>query len=269
MKGTFTSITYKETGSFTPLIVDYLGSAPALRPFYEHRPDAAGLAAAIKAREAAPVNRILLVEQLREQYKSVTPSAAVNAHIEALLDPNTFTVCTAHQPALFTGTLYFVYKILHAIKLAESLTREHPGKKFVPVYWMGSEDADLDELGKFYLSGEKIVWPTKQTGAVGRMNTKGIDLLINRISGELSVLPFGPELVQLLKDAYLGAATIQEATFKLLHALFSEYGLIVLIPDTAALKAVMVPVFEEDLFQHTPVSLVTPAAQALENGRTG
>ncbi len=264
VKGTFTSISYKETGSFTPLIVDYLDDVPALRSFYEHRPDAAGLSAAIKAREAAPVNRTVLVEELRKQYKAVAPAPAVNAHIESLLDANTFTVCTAHQPALFTGTLYFVYKILHAIRLAAHLTQEHPGKKFVPVYWMGSEDADLDELGKFYLSGEKIVWPTKQTGAVGRMNTKGIDLLINRISGELSVQPFGQELVSLLKKAYTSTATIQEATFTLLHDLFSEFGLIVLIPDTAPLKAQMTPVFEADLFEHTPSAVTIPVAQSLE-----
>ena len=42
-------------------------------------------------------------------------------NIDALLSADTFTVTTAHQPNILTGPLYFIYKILHAIKLAEHL----------------------------------------------------------------------------------------------------------------------------------------------------
>jgi bacillithiol biosynthesis cysteine-adding enzyme BshC len=128
---------------------------------------------------------------------------------------------------------------------------------------MGSEDADLDELGHVYLSGEKLVWDTKQTGAVGRMNTKGLDKLIHRIEGELSVLPFGKELIALLRDCYLQSPDIQTATFKLIHALFAEYGLIVIVPDTAALKKIMEPVFTEDLLQQTPAGIVNKTIEQL------
>jgi bacillithiol biosynthesis cysteine-adding enzyme BshC len=128
---------------------------------------------------------------------------------------------------------------------------------------MGSEDADLDELGHVYLNSEKLVWDTKQTGAVGRMNTKGLDKLIHRIEGELSVQPFGKELIELLRTCYLQSPDIQTATFKIIHALFAEYGLIVIIPDTASLKKVMEPVFREDLLQQTPASIVSKTIEQL------
>src|SRR5260221_13159947 len=121
---------------------------------------------------------------------------------------------------------------------------------------MGSEDADLEELGNIYLGGEKLVWDTKQTGAVGRMKPKGLEKLLFRIEGELSVQPFGKELVGLLKEAYLESPDIQTATFRLIHKLFAEYGLVVLIPDRASLKKLMIPVFEDDLFEQTPSKLV-------------
>ena len=42
-----------------------------------------------------------------------------------------------------------------AIKLADFFSKEIPGSHFVPVFYMGSEDADLDELGHIYIEGGK------------------------------------------------------------------------------------------------------------------
>mgnify|MGYP000352967143 CR=1 FL=1 len=244
-------------------MVDYLNQASALQPFYMHPVSKHGISAAIKNRQSANNYRQLLADELTKQYAAVPASDAVQDNIKKLLSENTFTVCTAHQPAIFTGSLYFIYKILHTIKLAERLKNDFPDKDFVPVYWMGSEDADLDELGHIYLSGEKLVWNTKQTGAVGRMNTRGLDVIVHRIAGELSVKPFGKELVQLIRSSYLESADLQTATFKLLHALFEAYGLIVIIPDTANLKRIMQPVFEDDLFRQQPSSIVEKTIEKL------
>jgi bacillithiol biosynthesis cysteine-adding enzyme BshC len=205
----------------------------------------------------------LLVHELKNQYASFPTSELVRENIEKLQRDNTFTICTAHQPCIFTGSLFFIYKIAHAIKLSQRLKADFPQYDFVPVYYMGSEDADLEELGNIWLNGEQLSWDTKQKGAVGRMSTKGLDKLIYRIEGELSVLPFGSELVQLLKDCYLNSPDITTATFKLVNSLFAEYGLLVLIPDNANFKRVMVPVFEEDLFQRKASSIVEDTIGAL------
>ncbi len=118
----------------------------------------------------------------------------VSKNLERLADKNTFTVTTAHQPAIFTGNLYFIYKILHVIKIAETLSARYPDQHFVPVFFMGSEDADLDELGHIYLDNEKLIWETRQTGAVGRMHTDGLEKIIQRIEGEFAGYPYGSEL---------------------------------------------------------------------------
>lgn len=258
-----TNLSFEQTGYFSKIIVDYLNQSSAIKPFYTYPVSPEGMAAAIQARQKAQPDRNLLVKELQEQYQGIETSAAVQQNIQQLLQPNTFTITTAHQPAIFTGHLYFIYKIVHVIKLADRLKKEYPANHFVPVFWMGSEDADLDELGHVYLSSEKLVWDTKQTGAVGRMNTKGLDKLIHRIEGELSVLPFGKELIRLLRDCYLQSDDIQTATFKLINALFAEYGLIVILPDNANLKKVMEPVFREDLLQQTPAAVVEKTIEQL------
>ncbi|WP_290793619.1 bacillithiol biosynthesis cysteine-adding enzyme BshC [Flavihumibacter sp. UBA7668] len=261
-------VPYASTGFFNEIVLDYISGKETLQPFYEHPVSWEGLEAAMRKRDKAPVNRTVLVQALENQYRAAGLDAdeKVTASIELLKKTTTYTVCTAHQPNIFTGYLYFVYKILHAIRLAEELKVKQPSADFVPVFYMGSEDADLDELGKIFLSGDKLIWNTKQTGAVGRMKTKGLEPILNRIQGELSVLPFGEELIQLLKKAYLESPDIQTATFKLVHELFKAYGLVVLIADQPELKRLMLPVFEEDLFSHTPSAIVTETNKRLSAG---
>lgn len=250
MDCTFTQLSYGDTGYFSNLVSAYIDGAEYLKPFYNHPVSIAGVAAAIEERKKFTVDRKLLVQELRDQYQSLPHSQAVADNIELLLKENTFTITTAHQPAIFTGTLYFIYKIVHAIKLADRLREQLPASHFVPVFYMGCEDADLDELGHIYMDGEKIAWETKQTGSVGRMKTKGLEKIINRIEGELSVQPHGKELVLLLKECYLQDTDIQTATLHFIHRLFAEYGLIVLVPDNAAFKKTMIPVFEDELLNH-------------------
>ena len=202
--------------------------------------------------------------ELVRQYQGMQTHSRVTANIERLADDNTFTICTAHQPGIFTGHLYFVYKILHAIKLADLLNEKMPQYHFVPVYYIGSEDADLEELGQIHLDGKKFVWETNQTGAVGRMNTKGLEKIITEIEGQLSMQPHGRELVAILKRCYLENPDIQSSTFALVNELFAEYGLIVLLPDNANLKRVMSSVFAEDLLEQVPSGLVEESVTALD-----
>src|SRR5438094_104560 len=142
-----TNLSFEQTGYFSKIIIDYLNQSPSLLPFYKHPVSLEGIKAAIAARESVQPDRQLLVKELQQQYVGMNTSTQVQQNMQQLLQPNTFTITTAHQPAIFTGHLYFIYKIVHVIKLADRLKKEFPDKHFVPVFWMGSEDADLDELG--------------------------------------------------------------------------------------------------------------------------
>ncbi len=253
-------ISFEATHAFSSLSVNYFNRSANLQPFYLHAPDAAGIQQAIAARSQIKTNRNILVATLQQQYENVAASDLVHSNIRQLANDNTYTVCTAHQPNIFTGYLYFIYKIVHVIRLAAELRQTHPGKHFVPVFYMGSEDNDLDELNHIYLNGDELVWETDQRGAVGRMQTKGLEKLVEQISGQLSIFEHGTDLVTLLKRCYRPGNTIQQATLEFTDALFSRYGLVVLIPDHPELKRQMIPVFEDDLFNHTAFSIVKETA---------
>src|SRR5687768_775611 len=103
-------ISYKQSGFFSSIITDYLEGSDRIRGFYEYDVSLEGIKAAIAKKQQHPVDRQLLVSVLREQYQGVVKSEKVSANIEKLSDPKTFSICTAHQPNLFTGPLYFIYK---------------------------------------------------------------------------------------------------------------------------------------------------------------
>lgn len=256
-------ISYDDTNAFSALAIDYLNQHASLQSFFKHTPTAEGISKAIEERKLFGGNRQLLVSALTEQYTGIEITEKVKTNIHRLGESNTFTICTAHQPNLFTGYLYFIYKILHTIKLSDELNDRFPEYHFVPVYYMGSEDNDLEELNRINLNGDKLIWNTKQTGAVGRMNPKGTEALIEQIKGQLSIYEHGDELVTLLKKCYGESSSIQDATLKLVNHLFKDYGLVVLIPDNSSFKKQMTAVFEDDLFNHTPEKLVHKTAERL------
>ncbi|HNU89632.1 MAG TPA: bacillithiol biosynthesis cysteine-adding enzyme BshC [Ferruginibacter sp.] len=248
MNFTTTQTAYSKTGFFSKMVQDYLGQVKQLEPFYAHPVSLDGIMTAIKDRKNYSTNRALLAEELKKQYQHIPVSKELEKNINRLLSENTFTITTAHQPNIFTGHLYFIYKILHAIKLAEYLKVAIPASDFVPVFYMGSEDADLDELGHVYINGVKHEWKTDQTGAVGRMKVdKALIKIPDEIAGEITIHPYGKDIIHLMKNCYTDGATIEQATLKMVNELFGEYGLIVLLPDNAALKRSFSPVVEKEL----------------------
>ncbi len=245
--------------------MDYIDQAESLKPFFAHPPTMQGIQKAIDSRKQFTTNRQLLVQELKKQYEGMAAGDKVTKNIESLLSADTFTITTAHQNNIFSGPLYFIYKIIHAIKLADSLKRNLPRYNFVPVFYIGSEDADLDELNHIYLGGEKLVWNTKQTGAVGRMKVdKELLKLIAIMEGQLMVLPHGSEIVSLVKQFYKEGVPVQQATFHFVDALFAEYGLVVLIPDNAGLKRQMIPLFKNELLHQQSAGIVDNTAAELE-----
>ncbi len=253
-----TYLSYESTGYFTKLVLDYLSGSPLLQEFYRHQPNLDGIKDAILAREKFNTPRSVLTEVLQEQYANLPASKAVQHNLDLLAQKNTFTITTAHQPNIFTGPLYFIYKILHAIKLADELKQAMPENNFVPVYYMGSEDADLEELGFVHVGTQKLVWETKQTGAVGRMKVdKALLALIEAINGQTGVKPLGDAFITILRQSYTEGKTIQQATLEMVHALFADFGLVVLIPDNVKLKKLYHSVVRKELleeFSHQQVS---------------
>lgn len=166
MKATY--IDYSETNSFSKTLIAYLNQDEALVPFIGNWATFAGFEKQINEKKPF-LSRTLLVDRLKAQYGDLLESAPhVAANIDKLLADNAYTITTGHQLNIFTGPLYFIFKIITAIRLADDLKVKFPEKEFVPVYWMATEDHDFAEINHTKLSGKKIVWDTPAVSATGR-----------------------------------------------------------------------------------------------------
>lgn len=254
-----TSIPFKETGYFSTLMADYLDKKKETEVFYQNFPDLKGFKNQIdlKANSYNNLARPDLVAALETQYKSVETSNKTKNNIDLLLKNTTFTITTGHQLNLFTGPLYFLYKIISAINLAKKLKKTHPEKDFVPIYWMATEDHDFEEINYFNFKGQKIKWRHTFGTGVGRLNNDGLDTVFEKFSKILGNNPNALKLKNLFKKAYLEHNTLAEATFYLANELFKDYGLIIIDADSIKLKSLFKDKIKEELLENTCYKNVT------------
>ena len=248
-------IPFRSAQAFSPLFNDYIEHKPELAAFYGNAPDIEAFAAQIELRNQNPVNRELLTGAIRRQYGSLALVQAVEDNLVKLAGPDAFTVVTGHQLNIFTGPLYFIYKIVTAINTARALTARYPDRSFVPVYWMASEDHDVEEINHFRLFGKTYRWDTPQQGPVGRFDPSTL--------GE--VLKDLPEAIPLFEKAYLGHKDLASATRFIANELFGHEGLLVIDGDDAGLKAEFREIMADDLLNHSAHRKAEAATEALSS----
>lgn len=261
-----TTIPFQKTGYFLKIICDYIDQKDTITPFYNNYPDLNGFKKQLKEKRLSvrAESRTILVESLKNQYKNLNTSNKVKANIQLLQKDNTFTVTTGHQLNLFTGPLYFLYKIVSAINLAKQLKDKFPTDNFVPVYWMASEDHDFEEINYFNFRGKKIRWNRVSSGSVGRLSTEGLDEVLSVFSKEIGTPTNADYLKDLFKKGYLEHSTLTKATQFIANELFSKYGLVIVDGDDKKLKQVFAPIIEDELLNQTSYQKVSETISKLE-----
>lgn len=262
---TTTSLSFKDTGAFSALATQYIEQPEVFEDLLAHAPTEAGIWHAKELKASFPKNnREVLVASIQRQYASLQNQQLDSAQVLRLLEENAFTVTTAHQPNLFGGPAYFIYKIAGTVALANRLNAKAQGH-FVPVYWMGAEDHDFEELNHAYVFGQKLSWESSQTGAVGRMLLADLQPVVAQLKAILGESPQAASLYDLIERCYHPQYTLAQATRSLVDALFGAYGLVVVDGDDKALKTLFVPVMHEELETGFSHDLVVENAAILEN----
>ncbi len=253
-------VSLKETGFFGKIILDYLEDKESLGSMYGRRPALSSFSDQLQAKQEQYENREVLVAALKEQYKG---SGLPTDQVERLSSNMAFTITTGHQVCLNTGPLYFLYKIISAVKTCESLKTEHSNYDFVPVFWMATEDHDFEEANHFYVGEKKMEWESGQGGAVGRMKTVGMDDVLNELKDIIGVGYTSATILEMFEKAYVKSENIAIATRKLVHQLFGKYGVVVVDGDDRALKRLVAPYFKREILEGIGKAEVEKASKEL------
>ena len=260
-------ISYQNSGYFSSLINDYLNENNNLLSLYNRFPKLENFESQILEKQNNYDNTIrpTLVSTLQKQYSAISTSVLTKQNIEALALPNTFTVTTGHQLNLFSGPLYFLYKIISTINLTTELKAKYPSYNFVPIYWMATEDHDFEEINYFNFKGKKFRWNTQSTGPVGRLTTKGLEDFFEVYALEIGSSTNAETIKKLFQESYLKHDNLADATRHLANALFGASGLVILDADNSDLKRTFIPFVKEELLHQSSHNLVLETAEKLKD----
>ncbi len=255
-----TSIPFNKTKVFSKLFLDY--TQGKLKEFYSYEPTLQGIKNFSEKNKYENLNRTVLVDELNKQNAGIKISEATQKNIQSLTDKSTYTITTGHQLCLATGPLYFIYKILSVINLCEELSKSSD-KKFIPVYWMASEDHDFEEINHINLFNKKFTWTTAQKGRVGEFSLENIEFFINEVKDVLGENVNAGAILSLLKNAY-SQKNLADATRVLVNELFGKYGLVILDGNSKALKQEFIPEIKKDIFTGFAFKQVSVAIEKLK-----
>ncbi len=253
----------------------YSAQESILRKFYKYPVDIQSFRQVIEDKSKEFINRQILVSALKKQYAHLQndrfqPNSATKiaeTNIDKLISANTFTVTTAHQPSLFTGPLYFIYKICSTIHLAKNLKEHYPENDFVPVFVIGGEDHDFDEVNYINIFNKKIIWhkPENVKGSVGMMKTDSLSPVLAELKTVLGESDAAKTVFEVIEKSYTSFDIYQDATQALINELFGKYGLVVINMNDADLKRLFIPIMKQEILAQPSKILVKKTQMALES----
>lgn len=253
-----------QSGVLSKIMEDYQSESSDLEPFCSGWQTKKDLLNQVSRKKNAPINREVLVTELHKQYAQVSDiHESVLYNIDQLKNENSFTVVTGHQLSLFTGPLYFLYKIVSVINMTKKLNQEVKENHFVPVFWMATEDHDFEEISSFLFEDKKLTWEREINGAVGKMSTIGLESVFKELETLLPTSNNSQNLLELFKNSYLKNKNLAEATRVLVNNLFGNFGLVIIDGDVHELKKLFIPFITEEIIESKAADYVSEQSEKL------
>jgi bacillithiol synthase len=270
------SLPFSRVPKSSKLLVDYMERYEDVDRFYNGSPFSVETYDRLKQQlRSFQTDRKTLVDVLLGQNKALRAGNETLENIQRLSDPETLAVVTGQQVGLFSGPAFTLYKALTAVRLSQSLNAR--GVKNVPVFWLATEDHDLEEVAQTYtLNGDYEAAHLHDPGErpapqspVGRVKlTAGVAGLLDRLE---SLLPPGEERAQVLDDlrlSYQAGTTWSRAFAQFLTRLFGRWGVVLLDPMDESVHRLTAPIYQKVLRQADEIrsSLQERSAELVKAG---
>jgi len=258
---------------FTPLVKDYLThfAASPIRDFFAIAPEAPHEqmrniidAHLLRERAIPSAHRETVMEAIRSLHGSLGAiSVQAAKHLELLGQPDTLAVVTGQQAGMLGGPLYTFYKALTCIELSKSLAEQFPMFSFVPVFWIETEDHDLEEIASVqvlsnegqlesirYVPSGMAAQPDqpwrRQAGPLP-LEEEPLHQFFQQLAASLAVTDFSSDVLALLHQCYTPDRSLGHAFAALLVHYFSTDGLLVIDANSRGLKILAKDLFRQEI----------------------
>lgn len=245
------ALTFRQLPHQPKLFLDYLDHFERVKAFYVHPPTMQALARAARKLDYPSDRKAEVVRLLREQNGALGAGAEAQSNLERL-EKGAVAIVTGQQVGLFSGPPYAFYKAATAVQIAEELTRA--GTPAVPVFWMATEDHDLEEVrhATWFEQGRLVrfelpVVVTEVGRPVGQISLGPQVESLVREAAELLSNQGSDLLAQFLTESYRSQETYGSAFGKLFTRLFAQQGLILMDPLDPGLHRVAAPLYQHAL----------------------
>src|SRR5713101_1571236 len=232
------------------LFLEYLNRFEKVKSFYVHPPAMPAVTRAARKVDYPGQRRAEVTSILRKQNIALGAGAETLSNLDRL-EKGAVAVVSGQQVGLFSGPAYSIYKGLMAVQIAGELTRG--GISAVPVFWMATEDHDLDEVrhATWFDQGRLVRFELQAVAETGRPVGRiplgaQIEPLVQE-AAELLANQGSDLLAQYLIESYRPEETYGSAFGKLFARLFAQQGLILMDPLDIGLHKVAAPLYQHAL----------------------
>lgn len=227
------------------LFTDFLSHAPAVQPFYPCSPGFSEW-----FRNATPngrydsARRNRITDILDRQNKNWNASGKVLDHI-ARFRAGASALLTGQQVGLFGGPLFAIFKALTAVKLADEASTK--GIETVPIFWLATEDHDLEEVNHTVIPGQDGGLETLVSSARGiedaPVGTVNLGTDVEALVEAASSLGSSSQVTDWLRQCYRSEETFGGAFARLFAKIFADWGLILLDGSDPELDQIAEPIY--------------------------
>ncbi len=242
------------------LFVDYAENVSDARNYYMgHFSDLMAFETHLQQLERRSYLREPLYSVLAAQNKGFLAGDRTFMNLELLKSPATFAVVTGQQVGLFSGPLYTLYKAMTAVQLSRWLEEQFPAYRFVPMFWLESEDHDfleINHVGGISADNEffRVQYAQPEEEAPRDLRPVGsrpieqsIEETLTALRAQLPATDFTEELFSMLRNAYAPGGSLQRAFARLFNALYPDAGVVFIDPSDPSVKQLATPVILQEL----------------------
>jgi bacillithiol biosynthesis cysteine-adding enzyme BshC len=264
-------ISFREIPQTTKIFSSFLEDFSKVSRYYAYPPTLDGLKQSASAVTLDPESRRAVVGVLRAQNQSFGSSPNAFKNLDRLAN-GAVAVVTGQQVGLFGGPAYSIYKAITAARYAAALTGL--GTDAVPVFWLATEDHDLEEIDHAAWVTSKGLHEYKlEPEHAGEARRVGEIILGPKIQALVSEAAYtlqganSDAVAQALRESYTAQDTFGSAFGKLMARLLGELGIILLDPLDPRLHRVAAKIYHRALDESGPLrDALIERSKELERG---